>query len=129
MYDLTTKEIKKLINLIKRIDNFNGKWIDLDKSDPFDTWTNALAHEAMQFLYDNKLIIGFDWSSWEEGREFYRNKDASKYNNLDREFILKLLTAIARNDRFYSGAWGELFESGQAQILFKKLLETYKNGK
>ena len=82
--------------------------------------------KAMEFLYENELIIDFDWGKWDEGREFFKNNGPNKYDIIDREFTLKLLTAVARNDRFCDGVWGNLFESGTALILFKKLFETYK---
>jgi len=82
--------------------------------------------KAMEFLYENELIINFDWGKWDEDREFFQNNDPNKYDNIDREFTLKLLTAAARNDRFCAGAWGNLFESGTGLILFKILFETYK---
>ena len=111
--------------LIENIENFNGKWHEV--TNPFYASTNELANKAMKFLYDNELIIGFDWGKWDEGRDFFKNNNPNKYNDINREFILKLLTAIARNDKFCIGAWGELFESGTGIILFKKLFETYKN--
>jgi len=124
MYDLTENKIDKLNKLVDQIEKFDGKWYEI--VNPFFASTNELADKAMKFLYVNKLIIGFNWGEWDEGRVFFKNNDPSKYNNIDREFILKLLTAVARNDRFCTGAWGELFESGGGKILFRKLLETYK---
>jgi hypothetical protein len=124
MYDLTDEKINELQNLIDEIDKFDGKWLEINNL-PY-AFTHDLAKKAMKFLYDNKLIINFDWGKWDEGRTFFKNNDPNKYDNIDREFTLKLLTAVARNDRFCDGAWGNLFESGTALILFKKLFETYE---
>jgi len=124
MYDLSEEKINELQNLIDEIEKFNGKWYEINN--PLYVTTHELANKAMGFLYDNKLIIKFDWGKWDEGRDFLKNKDQNKYDNINREFILKLLTAVARNDRFCVGAWGNLFESGTALTLFKKLFETYK---
>ena len=126
MYNLSEANINELSNLVDKIVNFDGKWIDLKKSNLFFAHINELANNAMEFLYKNELIIVFDWMNWDEGCEFSSNTDQNKYDNLNREFILKLLTAVARNDRFCTGAWGALFETGEAQLLFKKLLETYR---
>ena len=57
------------------------------------------------------------------GRDFFKNKNPDKYNTLNKEWVLKLLTAVARNDRFCDSAWAGLFESGDARKLFKRLLE------
>ncbi len=114
--------------LIKSIDDYKGKWSE-DRSTKNENiidyylWSAPITFDAMKFLYDNNLIIDFDWSHWDEGREFYKNDDPNKYNSLDRELVLKLLTAVARNDRFNDGAWAALFESGSAQKLFTRLLE------
>jgi len=125
MYELNEEKINELNNLLQNIENFNGNWIEIKNGIPY-AFVNKLASEAMAFLYDNKLIIKFDWSKWDEGKAFFKNNDPKKYDNIDREYILKLLTAIARNDRFCDGIWGKLFESGEALILYRKLLETYK---
>jgi len=125
MYDLTDEKINELQSLIEEIEKFDGKWLETNNL-PY-AFTNELAKKAMAFLYDNKLIIKFDWGKWDEGREFFKNNDPNKYDNIDREFTLKLLTAVARNDKFCNAAWGDLFESGTGLILFKKLFETYKN--
>jgi len=124
MYDLTDEKINELQNLIEEIEKFDGKWLEI-KNLPYVS-THELAKKSMDFLYDNKLIIKFDWGKWDEGREFFKNNGPNKYDIIDREFTLKLLTAVARNDRFCDGVWGNLFESGTALILFKKLFETYK---
>ena len=126
MYDLTIEAINELKNILEKINNFKGKWINIENSDMFYADTHEYAYEAMSFLYKYKLIINFDWMSWKEGSEFFESDKPNKYDNLDRKLILKLLSAMARNDRFCTGAWGSIFIRGEAQILFKKLLETYE---
>lgn len=37
--------------------------------------------------------------------------------------VRKLLTAVARNDRFSDGAWVGLFEDGRGVLLYERLLE------
>ena len=55
--------------------------------------------------------------------EFFKDNDPLKFSKLNKEWVLKLLTTIARNDRFSDGAWAQLFESGDAQKLYRRLLE------
>jgi hypothetical protein len=120
--------VTNLKTLIESINNYKGKWTE-DRSTKvgntieYNPWSAPITFEAMKFLYDNNLIVDFDWGSWDEGREFFKNENPNKYNSIDREMALKLLTAVARNDRFCDGAWAELFESGSAQKLFARLLE------
>lgn len=125
---INDKSFKLLEKLVKQMECHDGPWWE-DRSSrngkvvTLDSWSDPLAHEAMVFLYDNKLIIDFDWGKWEEGREFFKDKDPAKYRSLNRAFVLKLLTVVARNDRFNDGAWTRLFDSGDGQKLFKRLLE------
>jgi len=109
-YNLSDEKINELQNLVERMENLGV----------------GVHWEAMHFLYDNNLIILFNWSEWDEGRDFFMDDDPNKYNKIDRNFTLRLLTAIARNDRFCTGAWDAIFESGDGQNLFKRLLETYQ---
>lgn len=92
---------------------FTMPWVDMDE----------LAYEAVAFLYDHDLIITFNWPEWDEGREIFRSRQEDRFASLDRLTVLKLLTAVARNDRFCEGAWAGLFEDGSAQALFKRLSE------
>lgn len=89
---------------------------------PF-TAAHPVPLEAIKYLYDNKLVVNFDWANWDEGKNIFKNEDPGKFNNLDKQSVLKLLTAVARNDKFNEGAWNRLFESGDAYRLFRRLLE------
>jgi hypothetical protein len=117
--------IANLKSLVKSIKNYKGNWYEArsTKKGIKYGWSPPVVYRALKFLYDNELNIIFDWASWDEGREFFKNDDPNKYNSLDREWILKLLTAVARNDRFCDGAWASLFESGSGKKLFVRLLE------
>ena len=122
---------ESLEDLVLRMETKSGPWWE-DRSTrdnnivTIDNWSDPLAIEALVFLYDNKLILDFDWGSWQEGRDFWGIEDESKYETLDKEYVLKLLTAVARNSRFNEGAWALLFQSGTAQKLFRRLLEIEK---
>ncbi|MDR1977811.1 MAG: DUF6508 domain-containing protein [Synergistaceae bacterium] len=112
MYELSKADIEQLTDLVQRIENFRG-----------DRAINNLASEARHFLYEKKLTVHFDWPKWDEGREFFDVEGIQKYQKIDKEFVLKLLTAIARNDRFCEGAWAGLFKTGDGLALFRRLLE------
>lgn len=81
------------------------------------------ATAAMKWLNDNERMIKFDWPGWDEGRQIFRNWSPATAPSLDHATVCKLLTAVARNDRFNDGAWANLFESGTAQPLLTRLLE------
>jgi hypothetical protein len=130
--------LRHLRDLVARINAFKGPWATTGGGERIDEQTismpwvdmDELAYEAMTFLYENNLIVGFDgssmtfdWAAWDEGRALFRDPAPDRFDRLDRETVLKLLTAVARNDRFNEGAWASLFEEGDAQRLFQRLLE------
>jgi hypothetical protein len=87
-------------------------------------WEAApIVDEALTFLYDQRLVVRFAWSAWDEGRSLLRKSNLEQLTSLDRATVLKLLTAVARNERFNDGAWVSLFEAGQGTILFRRLHE------
>jgi len=78
--------------------------------------------KTMQFLYDKKLIVDFDWGAWDEGREIFRRSGENKFDDVGLIDVFKLLTAVARNSRFNEGVFDLIFESGDARLLFKRIL-------
>lgn len=84
---------------------------------------NPLITEFVTFLYEKDLVIAFNWSEWEAGREWYKSDDDTKFNKLDVVTALKLLTAVIRNDRFNEGALVSAFESREFPKIINKLTE------
>ena len=134
--DLQPTAFQTLRNLVARMEQHQGPWGTVmgGEKTADGTFTmpyvimDELAYEAMAFLYDHHLIITFDWGKWDEGREIFRSTQEKRFASLDRLTVLKLLTAVARNDRFCEGAWAGIFEDGSAQALFKRLLEIELGG-
>ena len=80
-------------------------------------WEAApLVDEALTFLHDQRLVVRFAWSTWDDGRSLLRESSLEHLASLDRATVLKLLTAVARNERFVD-------EAGQGTILFRRLHE------
>lgn len=117
---LSNTDIKTLHSLNERIQTYNGKWGERHNGKKLESGTNTLPYteqaeliqEFVQFMYDKDLVINFDWSKWQEGRDWFALDDEAKYQDLDIETSLKLLTAVIRNDRFNEGALVRAFESG-----------------
>lgn len=126
--------IDELEKLLEMIDAHKGPWgtVGGDEKNKkgytqMPYWIESdIVNEARDYFYKNGLMVNFDWPAWDEGREFFKNEDPEKYDKLDKEWVCKLLTAVVRNDRFFDGAWVGLFESGDAQKLFRRLLEIEK---
>jgi hypothetical protein len=128
---LKPEALLKLRDLVVRMDAHTGPWSTVRGGEQTSehtfnmAWVETvdLAGEALRFLYDHGLMIKFDWMEWDEGRDVLHHHTEDRFDRLGRETVLKLLTKVARGDRFYDGAWAELFESGDAQKLFRRLLE------
>ena len=56
-----------------------------------------------KIVYDLSIIIDFDWSSWDEGRQIV-NDEEFDYNAIDIPTKCRVITAIVRNNRFCEGA-------------------------
>lgn len=89
------------------------------------TWMqmSGLARQAMTWLYESGRLVSFRWSDWDDGREIFASWDDETAQSRDHLTVRKLLSAIARNDRFHDGAWVRLFEGGRGVPLFERLLE------
>jgi hypothetical protein len=83
---------------------------------------NPLIYSLLDVLDDKNLMIPFDWSEWDEGREWFANADESKYDTLDQETALKLITAVVRNARFNEGALLRAFEDGDIPKIINKFV-------
>lgn len=88
-----------------------------------DPWIDPVISTLKTFLYDNRLIIVYDWNKWQGGRDFLKSTDKNKFHAIDRDTVLKLLSAFVRNDRVHEGAWAMLFESGEGEQLLSRLIE------
>lgn len=127
---LSNADIEALRSLNARIQSHNGEWGVHHASKKAESgantfpWVeqNELEQEFVQFMYDKDLVINFDWVHWQEGREWFALNDDSKYENLDGETALKLLTTIIRNDRFLNGALAQAFKNGSIPKIINKLL-------
>lgn len=129
--ELSDEAFDQLIAINDRIQAHEGSWGKVqggEKSEdgviemPF--WTSdPIVSDFVTFMYANDLVINFDWSAWDEGREWYKNDDDSKYKALDIPTALKLLTAVIRNNRFSDGALVGAFESGDFPKIINRLVE------
>jgi hypothetical protein len=130
-FPLTEEATHELRELLTALEAHDGDWYwarggELDAggvmSFPY-TEEHPLVARTRRFLDEHRLTIVFDWARWEEGREFFRAERPEKYREVDAEFVLKLLTALIRNNRFNDGAWALAFASGDVPRLLGRLLE------
>ena len=86
----------------------------------FPYWDQTpVVSKFVQVAYRLRIVIDFDWPSWDEGRDLAA-ADNTKLDYIDLITACKLITAIIRNDRFCDGALVMSFESGlMPRILYR----------
>lgn len=128
---LTNTDWESLTDLNRRIQSHVGTWGErkggmeikpnlrtmpyVEKSD--------LVDEFVQMMYDKDLVVNFDWKNWDEGRVWMSDNNQAKYDNLDAEFTVKLITALIRQDRFSDGSLVRWFELGVMQKIIAALVK------
>lgn len=124
--NLTKENVEALRTIYARIQDYVGEWGIQHDKECTETgilifpWVenNFLIQDFISFMYENDLVVKFRWTEWQEGSDWYALDDESKYERLDVETALKLLTAVIRNSRFNDGALVNAFENR----VFPKLL-------
>jgi hypothetical protein len=80
-------------------------------------------HESIgrfvDLVYEDDWIVGFDWSSWDEGREIAA--DLTRVANAGMMTIRKLITALVRNERFCEGALQDAYERGLLMAILRRI--------
>lgn len=91
---------------------------------PMSTLSSAqVQHAAMLWMYDTNRVFWFDWRGWRRGWRLLGNWSDHTADSLDHLTVRKLITAVARDDRWSEDAWEDFFKRGQGQQLFARLLE------
>jgi hypothetical protein len=130
-YKLSDKDTAKLKDLNKRVQNHQGKWSkrmggeEVAENTIEMPWiqNDELIMDFVTFVYDRGLTIVFNWKDWDEGGRLYKSEDQTKYDNVDLETVLKLITSLIRQDRFADGSLAWAFESGNFPKLINRLVE------
>jgi hypothetical protein len=110
---------------------------EMEKTESFGTWEGggtdensaihllyAVAEPVIgafrELIYKMGIVVSFDWAAWDEGREM-ANTEHFDFDTVDVFTKCKLITAIARSDRFCEGALLDAFESGVILVLLKSI--------
>ena len=89
-------------------------------------WLNGpLIGRFLEIAYKMPIIVGFNWSAWDEGREMASDPNFD-FNSIDIPTKCKLITAIVRNDRFCDGALNDAFKSGLMIRILKSIEQQLK---
>jgi hypothetical protein len=128
--NLSSEDWKQIDDINLRVQSHSGSWGKMSDGDEVEPGViqmpyaspDPLISEFVKLWYEKNLIISFDWGNWQEGRDWYENIDEAKYDSLDSEMALKLLTAVIRNDRFNEGALMRAFENGDLPKIINKFV-------
>jgi hypothetical protein len=127
---LTREDWKPLLELIPEIEHtaefgtWSGGTADKDGVIQFPYSVPApIVSQFLEVVYAIPIIINFDWSAWEEGREM-ASDETFNFDATDLVTKCKLITAIVRNDRFCEGALVSAFASGLILKILKSIEKT-----
>ena len=71
---------------------------------------NPVVRQFESLCYQLGIVIDFDWSNWDEGREVLSG-DHSAIDSSDLITLCKFITAFIRNNRFCDGVLIGAFEN------------------
>jgi hypothetical protein len=96
-----------------------GEWQTREGSLPVFVYRPKV-NGFVQTLYEQRIIVHFDWTSWkEEARRYQSDPDSLAGANLLT--LRKLLTAHVRADRFVEGHLAGVFASGHVAAILHRL--------
>ena len=120
---LTKENINKIIEYIPYFEDKDNKFYSISKTDIIYPYNYSKEiHDFERLLYDEKIILVFDWGEWQpEAEKIYNNPDLLE--NADLETLRKLLTLHIRKERFYSGHLANMIKSGHILNILRRLKE------
>ncbi len=130
---LSKKDWKKLFDLIPEIEQTKdfieegGLVKDPNNPDSFiitPIIEKKIVWDLVNILDELDLLIAFNWSNWDEGREIASNQD---YENRDTVTLLKLISAFIRNNRFCDGALEGRFSDRSIEKNLKQIKKNVEN--
>ncbi len=87
----------------------------------YQVW-NPVLERLHSALYENGLVIPFDWSSWQdEARKYLESPEL--LGSADLDTIRKLFTVHVRKKRFCEGHFTAMVKIGHIRMLLKRLEE------
>ncbi|PLW97209.1 MAG: hypothetical protein C0593_09195, partial [Marinilabiliales bacterium] len=73
-----------------------------------------------EVIYEIPVIVAFNWPEWEQGKEIVSDKNFD-FDSIDIPTKCKIISAIARNDRFCDGVLLSAFQSGMMLKILKSI--------
>jgi hypothetical protein len=129
----TEADLAAVAGLLAEIEQIEAKpaeWSGGRQSDgsiqmPFVMYEPAAAR-LLRALYDRKVVIlGFDWTSWQDEARRFLDPDVVRTASLVE--VRRLLTLHVRADRFVEGHFAEMIANGHVSALLRRLGELIRD--
>ena len=120
---ITKENINKIIEYISYFENKDNVFYSIDSKYLLYPYNYSKEiHDFEKVLYDENIVLVFDWGEWQpEAEKIYNNPDLLE--NADLETLRKLLTLHIRKERFYSGHLANMIKSGHILNILRRLKE------
>lgn len=92
--------------------------LDLSMFDPYVYAPEV--DEFIQLLYRENLVTDFNWTAWTREAEQFMS-DSQRLESADLETIQKLLTTHVRAERFSSGHFAKMIQTGHILAILNRL--------
>ena len=120
---ITKENINKILEYIPYFEGKGRSFYSVDKTDMF--YPYVYSKEVYGFekaLYDENIVIVFDWGKWQLQAEKIYN-EPELLENADLETLRKLLTLHVRKERFCAGHLVGMIKSGHILAILERLEE------
>ncbi len=119
------KPLIDLIPEIEKVDKFGDdteamKLLEKGIIDMNPYVEHEIVEKFRQVCIDIPIMIDFNWSAWDEGREMVSDENFD-YDSIDIPTKCQIISAIVRNDHFRSGRLIEAFETGMMLKVLKSI--------
>lgn len=123
--DKDWKLLLDLIPQIEQVDKFGDdseamKLLGKGTLSMYPYVEHDIVEKFRQVCIDIPIMIDFDWSAWDEGREMVSDEKFD-YDSIDIPTKCKIISAIVRNDHFCSGRLVDAFETGMMLKVLKSI--------
>lgn len=121
------EDLHKLVNFLDFFQRLDGL-ISVEEKREMLEWKEI--EEFYTELYDTGFVIVFDWKSWLNQNEVYKNIETDLEENLmsaDLDTLRKLMTSYIRGDRFTEGLFEGVIINGHVTKILTRLKELLNN--
>lgn len=117
------EDLHKLVNFLDFFQRLDGL-ISVEEKREMLEWKEI--EEFYTELYDTGFVLVFDWKSWLNQNEVYKNIETDLEKNLmsaDLDTLRKLMTSYIRGDRFTEGLFEGVIINGHVTKILTRLKE------